>query len=106
MKQDDWAWRPLPSKQPPDYAAGGERLWYTSGLTVQKAYLQCLLSAHTVFRGGAEGIPHGKYPSVYRMLMDGRKRRRCGAGAAAALADAAAANVEELDMAAAPPAPP
>jgi hypothetical protein len=76
LDRDAWAWQPLPKKLGElCYRLGDGKVWYSSGPLVSTYYLRALLSAQSLALRGVETIPHGKYPSVYKAILEGKPIR-------------------------------
>eukprot|EP00971_Amphidinium_carterae_P260215 5162612-Amphidinium_carterae.1 len=72
-------------KEPPPYTPAAEsdndnnnQYWYTSSHSCNKLYLQCLLSAETLWPRGISEIHHGRKLSYYEQLLSGKQRNPVG----------------------------
>ena len=54
------------------YAIGQTKIWYTAGVTSSPHYLRVLLSAPALAAQGWEVIPHGKLPTFYKAILQGK----------------------------------
>ena len=77
LDQKDWIWKPLPNKNRDKlfFEPGQPLEWYSQSHCVNRAYLQCLLSADALFRQGVARIPHwtSKPVEVYPALLRGEQ---------------------------------
>lgn len=66
MRASGWSWARWTGsrRQPSGYSRGQQKQWFTSGVTVCKAYLMALLRADELFEGGLEMIPHASAEKV------------------------------------------
>lgn len=77
LEDQGWRWEILPSpkkrkREHECYTIGGDKIWRTSGLSVHKPYLQCLLDAERLqSQFGIQSIPHGCVQDVYVGLLKG-----------------------------------
>lgn len=69
-----WLWMPMVGSKRPLPFCGKEsrKIWYTSGHTVLREYLQCLLDADRTLKL-VDGIEHGATADYYRDLLDGKR---------------------------------
>jgi hypothetical protein len=79
LENQGWEWAILPSpkkrKQEHEaYVIGEDKVWRTSGLTVPRGYLQCLLEAESLHsQFGIQCIPHGCTQEAYISLLKEEK---------------------------------
>lgn len=74
MRSQGWKWLHLPAKQQKDlsYKPGNDLLWYTSGVTVSRFYMMCLLDARRLAESfGINEIPHGQMADTYEHIFGG-----------------------------------
>lgn len=76
MRQKGWTWAQLPAKVADRsklaYKVGEALVWYTSGVTVNNAYLCCLLTAEELLaRHQIDTIPHGLSAEIYEAILKG-----------------------------------
>ena len=80
LQNQGWEWRQMPKNRAGLVRSPASPLiWYTSGNTAHRWYLQALLSSQELFAAGLGCIPHGKYPSAYKTRLSGgrlQQRRR------------------------------
>ena len=74
MRSKGWEWSLMPVKQQKErvYKIGEEQTWYTSGVTVSRFYMMCLLDADRLANAhGIQEIPHGMPGEAYEMVFAG-----------------------------------
>ena len=80
LQNQGWEWRQMPKNRAGlVHSPASPLIWYTSGNTAHRWYLQALLSSRELFAAGLGCIPHGKYPSANKTLLSGgrlQQRRR------------------------------
>ena len=93
LESDGWTWKPLPSakkkRQELSYKPGDDKVFYSQSHVINKAYLQCLLTAEKIVIGGAiDSIPHwvSEPGKVYPALLKGEQYVHAAPPALAALA--------------------
>ena len=74
MRSKGWEWAVLPSKKSDrlglTYGEGSPLKFYTSGITVSKSYLLCLLNAeHLRANHAIQAIPHGLPADAYDLVL-------------------------------------
>lgn len=57
---------------PVGYEAGMAKVWYSSTVAVERAYVVCLLQADVLFANGLEMVPHGSPQKRYNDILQGR----------------------------------
>ena len=73
MEKQGWQWQRLQKGRAPAYVRGGQRVFYSSGLTVGPFYLTALLSSEDLEAKGVHAIQHGLPESDYKRLILGHR---------------------------------
>ncbi|CAK9110214.1 Uncharacterized protein SCF082_LOCUS51195 [Durusdinium trenchii] len=76
-RQTGWVWKKFPTNKKARadlrYKLGEPRVWYSTGVTVHRHYLLCLLGAQKLFSDYAiEWIPHSAPQQVFEFLWEGK----------------------------------
>lgn len=74
MRSRGWKWslKPLKEQKGLSYSIGGELVWFTSGVTVHRFYLLCLLDFERLAAShGLKEIPHGLLAETYEYIFGG-----------------------------------